>query len=173
MTDIKNILSSLLALLKLALESAYYKEAIPSEIDKEVGKIMADLSVCTQSELRLISESFKGDEARVFGLFAERMASLAVRENKIEPVKLGLLALLIYARTEDPRDVLLVLSLLHDAVLKTSGNPTKVFAEASSLVGGAEFLNDFLNRSDEDKSIDAMGYEYSKNEEGFLYVRTW
>ncbi len=28
-------------------------------------------------------------------------------------------------------------------------------------------------RSDEDKSIEAMGYQESSNEEGFLYIRNW
>ena len=173
MTNIKNTLNSLLALLKMALDSAYYQQAIPSEVDERISNILASLSTSDSVGLELIADGVAGDEARVLGLFAERMASLAVRENSIEPVKQGLLALLLYARTEDPRDVLLVLSLLHDAVIKTSGTPKSVFAEISSIIGDAGFLNDFLNRSDEDKSIDSMGYKESKNEEGFLYVRIW
>jgi hypothetical protein len=173
MTSIQNILNSLLALLKTALESAYYQQAIPSEIDEVISNMLTSLSTSDQAELKLIADGVDGDEARVLGLFAERMASLAVRENSIEPVKQGLLALLLYARTEDPRDVLLVLSLLHDAVIKTFGTPKSVFAEASCVVGDTGLLSDFLNRSNEDKSIDAMGYKESKNEEGFLYVRTW
>ncbi len=173
MMSIKNILNSLLALLKMALDTAYYQQAIPSKVDEGINNMLASLSTSDPAELELIADDVAGDEARVLGLFAERMASLAVRENSIEPVKQGLLALLLYARTEDPRDVLLVLSLLHDAVIKTSGTPKKVFDEASLIFGGAGLLDDFLNRSDEDKSIDAMGYEESKNDEGFLYVRTW
>ncbi len=170
MTSIKNILN---ALLKGALESEYYQQPIPSEVDEGINNILASLSTSDLAGRELIADGVAGDEARVLGLFAERMASLAVRENSIEPVKQGLLALLLYARTEDPRDVLLVLSLLHDAVIKTSGTPKSIFAEASSIIGDAGYLNDFLNRSNEDKSIDAMGYKESKNEEGFLYVRTW
>lgn len=173
MMNIKDIQNSLLALLKLALESAYYKQPISSEIDDEISDILADLSAYNQKDLELIADSVSGDNGRVLGLFAERMASLAVRQNSIEPVKRGLFALLIYARTEDPRDVLLVLSLLHDAAIKVRGMPKTIFNEVGAVFGGSSLLSDFLNRSDEDKSIDAMGYVESKNEEGFLYVRTW
>lgn len=173
MTRIKNILNSLLSLLKVALDSAYYQQPIPSELDKGISNILVNLSTNETVGLELIVGGVASDEARILGLFAERMASLAVRGNSIEPVKQGLLALLLYARTEDPRDVLLILSLLHDAVIKTSGTPKSVFAEVSSIIGDAGFLNDFLNRSDDDKSIDAMGYKESKSKDGFLYVRTW
>lgn len=173
MTNIKDILNSLLALEKLALESTYYQQPIPCELDDGIRDILADLYGHDQKDIELISTSVSNDNGRVLGLFAERMASLAVRQNSIEPVKSGLFALLIYIKTEDPRDVLLVLSLLHDAVIKVGDIPKTIFNEVGTLFGGISFLSDFLNRSDEDKSIDAMGYEESKNEEGFLYVRAW
>lgn len=173
MTSIKNIINSLLTLLRLALESAYYQLPISCELDNEISDILVNLSMYDQKEMELIADSISGDDARVLGLFAERMASLAVRQKSIEPIKCGLFALLIYARTEDPRDVLLVLSLLHDAVEKVGDIPNTIFNEAGALFRGSPLLSDFLNRSEEDKSIDAMGYKESNNEDGFLYVRTW
>lgn len=173
MITITNILASLLQLLKLALNSEYYKQPLPSEIDEKISKIITDLITLGQGQLVSILDEVSIDNTRVLGLYAERMASLAVRENSVEPIKNGLVALLIYARTEDPRDVLLVLSLLHDAAIKTAGKSRKVFEAVGSMFGGSELVRGFLNRSDEDKSIDAMGYEESKNNDGFLYVRTW
>jgi hypothetical protein len=173
MTNIKNILTTLLALFKSALESAYYQQPIPSETDDGISRVLSGLSAKDQTDLKLVSDGVTGDEARVLGLYAERMASLAVRENSVNRIKQGLMALSIYARTEDPRDVLLVLSLLHDASVKTSGNPKQVFNEVNAVFGETVLLSEFLNRSDEDKSIDAMGYEESKTTEGFLYARNW
>lgn len=173
MTRIKNILNSLLALLRLALESAYYQQPISCELDDEIGDILVELSTYNQKDIELITDNVSSDDGRVLGLFAERMASLAVRQNSLEPIRRGLFALLIYSRTEDPRDVLLVLSLLHDAIIKVGDIPKTIFNETGALFGGSAFLSDFLDRSEEDKSIDSMGYEESKNEEGFLYVRTW
>ena len=168
-----NILNSLLALLRLALDAEYYKQPLGCDIDQKLRGLLSQIVTLENADLDSILGKVSGDNARVLGFFAERMASLGVRLNSIEPVKDGLFALLIYSRSEDPRDVLLVLSLLHDAAIKISGTAKEVFNETSSLVGGFDFLSDFLNRSDEDKSIEAMGYEESKNKEGFLYVRTW
>ena len=173
MTNVKDKRSSLIALLKLALESAYYQKPISCELDDEISDILVDLSAHDQKDIELIADSVSGDTSRVLGLYAERMASLAVRENSIEPVKHGLIALLIYEKAHDSRDVLLVLSLLHDAAVKVGRLPKAIFNEVDGLFGESSFLSDFLGRSDEDKSIDSMGYEESKNEEGFLYVRTW
>jgi hypothetical protein len=173
MSDVKGILTTLHATLRQALDSAYYKQSIPSEVDKKLNEVLGTMASCNEQQRASITDGIAGDEARVLGLFAEKMATLAVRENSIEYVKQGLLALLIYARTVDARDVLLVLSLLHDATIKTGNAPKSIFQAAGVVLGGAEFLSEFLNRTDEDKSIDAMGYEESKNEEGFIYVRTW
>ena len=173
MTNIKNVLAALLVLLKSAIGSAYYKQPIPSEIDKGINKILEEFAAFDQVDMKQIADGVSGDDARVLGFFAERMASLAVRENSIAHLKQGVVALLIYAQTEDPRDVVLVLSLLHDAGIKISGNPKQVFNEVSSVIGDAQLLSGFLARSDEDKSINAMGYEESESSEGFLYTRNW
>jgi hypothetical protein len=173
MTTSTNILMPLLELLKFALSSQYFKQPISSELDEKISSYIAELISLERGQLEAFLEKIADDNARVLGLYAERMATLAVRSNSVEPIINGLVALLIYARTEDPRDVLLVLSLLHDAAIKTAGSARKIFDEVGSVIGGVELLNGFLNRSDEDKSIGAMGYEESKSEEGFLYVRTW
>lgn len=173
MATVTKVLTALLEFLRLALSSQYYKQPIPSEIDEKISLVVADLMSLDNEQLESIIANVSGDNARVLGLYAERMASLAVRNNGVEPLKKGLFALLIYARTEDPKEVLLVLSLLHDAAIKIAGTAQNIFDEVGSMIGAADLLNGFLNRSDEDKSIDAMGYEESQNEDGFLYVRTW
>lgn len=173
MTSVTNISESLLKLLRLALSSQYYKQPIFSEMDGKLSEVIADLISLNHEQLESIIAQVSGDNARVLGVYAERMASFAVRENSVKPIKNGLVALLIYARTEDPRDVLLILSLLHDAAIKTAGTAQVVFDDVDSVIGGSELLKGFLNRSNEDKSIDAMGYGESNSEQGFLYVRTW
>ena len=173
MTDINNILNTFCNILRKAIDSEYFKQPIPSEIDDKINEILVMFCAYNQVQMKSIINGIVGDSARVLGLFAERMASLSVRENYILRVKQGLLGLIIYSSTVDPRDVLTVLSLLHDAANKITGNPKDIFKEVTSIYIDADFLIDFLNRSDEDKSIDAMGYEESKCEEGFVYKRTW
>ena len=173
MADVKNARHSLLAWLERASDTTYVTHPIPTEIDEGIARVLAGLSSCDEADLELVADGLAVAHARVLNLFAERMASLAVRQNNPDPVRRGLTALLIAARAEDIREILLVLSLLHDAAIKVLGSAESIFGEVSSAIGGAAFLRDFLERSEKDKRIEAMGYEESETAEGFLYVRTW
>lgn len=173
MTNNTGMLATLLEILRHALASAYYKHPIPSEIDKNITEALTSLGKCDEKQLNVIAGQVTGDNSRVLGLYAERMASLAVRERNPDRLRQGLLGLLIYSRAEDSRDVLLVLSLLHDAAVRLGKDPKEIFDEVGSIAGGADLLRDFLARNEEDKSIDAMGYEETMSEDGFLYKRTW
>ncbi len=155
------------------MSSAYHQQAIPSAIDEEIGDVLVRLSSCDEDELASVADGIAGERGRVLSLFAERMASLAVRKNSPDPIGKGLAALLIVARSEDVREILLVLSLLHDAAMKVRGSAKALFAEAASKFGQAELLDSFLLRSDAAKRIEAMGYKESDTGDGFLYVRTW
>lgn len=170
---VRSIFNSLSSLLKLALNTEYYKQSLSCETDQELRELLSQMIVLERADLDSVMERVSGNEGRVLGVFAERMASLSVRLDNIEYVKDGLFALLLYSRLEDRRDVLAILSLLHDAAIKINGNASDVFNEMRSMFGRTDFLCDFLKRSSEDKSIDAMGYEESKTTEGFLYIRTW
>jgi hypothetical protein len=168
-----NSAASLKVLLKNALETEYYSHPIPSEMDENLSEVIGGYLSLDNETFESIVSGIEGDNARVLGLYAERMASLAVRQHSAAPIRNGLIALIIYSRTQDSRDVMLILSLLHDASIKVAGDANEIFHEISSLVCGEKLLNNFLARSDEDKSIKAMGYEESCNEDGFLYMRTW
>ncbi|WP_193368408.1 hypothetical protein [Pelagibius marinus] len=173
MTSAEGMLAALSALLERAAGSAYSRQSIPSDLDTAIGEALARLPSCDDADRALVAEGIAGDHARGLKLFAERMASLAVRKHDPGPLKTGLAALLIAARSEDDREVLLVLSLLHDAAIKVAGSAEALFVEAGSLFGQAELLDGFLRRADKDKRIQVMGYEESETEDGFLYVRSW
>lgn len=173
MSAATNIVDQLLALLKMAPDSEYYKQPIASDIDQKLREIFSKLRLLKSADLETVFEIITSENARVLELFAERMASLSVRQNRVDPAKDGLLALLICSRAGDSRDIVMILSLLHDAVIKIGGSAREVFRGVSSVLGGSDLMNEFLERSEEDKAIDSMGYEESKNEEGFIYVRNW
>ncbi len=168
-----NVLENLHFLLNHALESSYFKQPLNSEIDQKLKKEISALRLITKKELDLLFKKISCNESRILGLFAERMASIAVRNHDITLVKYGLYALLIYSQTEDPRDVILVLSLLYDAADKISEHAKETFESVISETKEEKLLRNFLKRNDEDKSIESMGYKESKDKDGFLYVRTW
>ena len=87
----------------------------------------------------------------------------------------ALIALLILEGNADPREGVAVVSLIHAAALKIGVKPKDVFDRVEKQIGlsGAPTLDAFLQRSDEDKSIEAMGYVEGSDEDGFRFVRTW
>jgi len=107
----------------------------------------------------------------IFSVFAERMASLAVREKNIEQVKKSLFALVISSYKEDYREVLMILSLIYNAIVKIGVIPLEIFNEIASIIEMPEYIKKFPNRDEKDRIIEVMGYEESEDKDGFLYKR--
>lgn len=167
-----NVFDSLYNNLRTALKSEYFKDSIPSENDENISSDL-NLLLKKQNIESLVHVSLSVNDYRVLGLFAERMASLALIQNEPLRIKLGLLALLIYSISQDPRDVVLVLSLLYDAILRLELVPEAIFDEVEKVFGKTNLFKNFLSRPVEDRSIDAMGYDLLSENNGFLYKRNW
>ncbi len=151
-----------------ALDSGYYKQDIPSVIDHQLMSLLKESVNVIQIDSKKLSESY-----RIFNLFAERMATLAVREKKIEWVKLGVFGLCRFSLDKDYREAVSILSLLYDAIVRIGDTPKIIFKEVELNTSGTMFIESFLNRSEADKTINAMGYETIGNGNDFLYRRTW
>lgn len=173
MNSSEDIFDALLDVLKNASDIAYYKLPVPAKIDLEISDVLAKVIQYGQEDLLTVLKEIDQDYGQVLGLFAERAASIAVRRSSKELIKDGILALLIYDFTADTRDTLLVLSVLHDAAIRIGADPYTLFEEIGSIFGQSEFLLQFLKRNEEDKSIEAMGYQALSTKEGIVYKRTW
>lgn len=113
--------------------------------------------------------------SRVLLAFAERMASLGVRLSSRDYLVSGLLALAAEGWNREPREDLSILSLLHDAAIRIGVDPREAFQEVLPYAtkSVANSLQRFLQRKEEDKSIEAMGYRAAEDSDGFRYKRTW
>jgi hypothetical protein len=107
--------------------------------------------------------------------YAERMASLAVRERNQEYIILGLAALGADGWRGDWRDNAAIISLHYDAARKLGLPPQPVFETAAALLSAkpALALRSFLNRLPQDKTLEAMGYIAGADGGRFRYERTW
>ena len=159
---------------KLASECThgYGPSPLPNQIDEEVESLVH--AVASDGETDPLT---KMNETHGFVLlaYAERMASLAVRENSVDTLSKGLVALRIASKLIYVKEALPVLALMYNSANKLGIDPTNLF---STLVlrDGDElkvFVDSFLSRSAEDRSIQAMGYVEGEDEAGFRYVRTW
>jgi hypothetical protein len=109
----------------------------------------------------------------VLAVFAERAAALAVRRQDSLDLRAGLLAAVAaHATTDDPREVIPAFALLYRAAELTGQDPAAEFGTAARLTGSPVPLA-FLDRDPRDRTIQAMGYEESEDEQGFRFRRTW
>lgn len=114
------------------------------------------------------------DHWAVLRVFAERMASWAVRSENGEVLERGLLALAL-AGLGESADSLTVLPLFDHAARRLKMDPAPLFLMVGERVGGEaqKALVSFLGRSDEDRSLAAMGYQEGRDRDGFRYQRNW
>jgi hypothetical protein len=166
---------ALSGILRKLYEGKYYSHKIPSGGDDELSELIDSLSELHRQELYEVAESLDKDIARVLGVYAERMSAMVVRDNSVRAFRRGLLALIIYAASQDSRDVVLLLSLIVDSAKRINKDPKSLINEVclSLGLGTFQFIDKFLERKSKDQGIDAMGYEAAYDEAGFYYRRTW
>ncbi len=106
--------------------------------------------------------------------YSERMATWAVRDRDRSHIVLGLLALGLDGWQFDWRENMVMICLHYDAAQRIGLTPASVFEEAAKLLPQkpADALISFLHRSDEDRSLEAMGYAVGVDDDGFRYLKT-
>jgi hypothetical protein len=164
-----------LQLLDSKQSNGYGNLPIPCAIDDEVHALVAHLVALDPAGRRDLLSRMTQRHGYALLAFAERMAALAVREVRPELVDIGLSAAAISADLVDFRDALMVLSLLYRSAEKLGLDPSAAFAKVESF--GNQYFDEcirrFPHRAEADRSIQAMGYVESEDQEGFRYQKTW
>lgn len=164
-----------LALLEPSRNKNYDREELVSARDGQIRDLLLEVADGAAFEDVAVLVPRAGD--RVLTVFAERAASIAVRHQDARELRAGIFAVIVaQAVTEDPRELLPAVALLHRAAEMIGHDPAAEFHAANELTGGhAGGLLDFLRRSPEDKSIRAMGFEEGndKQDRQFRFLRNW
>jgi hypothetical protein len=111
----------------------------------------------------------------VLRVFAERMASAAVREKDPSLLRLGLIALLLSWSVSDYRESLMVMTLFYDAVGRLGLDMDSFTTEIRETIGDGLLtpVAQYLKRSEKNKSLQSMGYSAGADSDGFRYLRNW
>ena len=152
----------------------YWASAIPCPLDFEIAAVADAYAAADSEERKAMRGRIQPGRPWAFLGFAERMAALAVRERKEERIAQGLLGMVLEGFRHDPRENILVLSLLHHSAEKLGADARALFERAAALAdeSAARHLRDFVNRSPELKRIEVMGFREKVTKQGFAYERT-
>lgn len=153
------------------MEIGYWKLPIPSDVDYDIIDCIKSYQTLAKDMKTSFRNDVTNDIARLLLYFSERMATLSLRTKEQNIFEIGLFALDAINGKIDIREIQVILSLYHDAHIKNKLTFDEIIKQKESI---AEMLQSFLNRKNEDKSINAMGYFIETNEANQVtYKRTW
>jgi hypothetical protein len=166
-----------------ALESAsasgsfngYGRRPLPDSLDS-VPQSVVQLYLAAPLEEREFLSCLSASSCQVLAAYAEREASLAVRNQSPAALRLSLLALGLSALTShDGRESVSVLSLPWRSAELLGLNPEGTFEDVAALLPDSprSFIRAFAGRPAPDRTLDTFGYREGKDAGGFRYERTW
>lgn len=173
MTEKYQVIEDMIRALESENLAGYGSWSLPCPVDDEISKI---INIFLASKLDASKISFsKAKTSFLFLAFSERMAILGVREPSENRLFEGLVAHVIEDFRYDPRENLLVLSLLYYSALKIGLNPVNLFQKVAGFATpkSANYILEYARREPEAQDIHLMGYKEVVTPDGFSYERTW
>ena len=153
------------------IRKGYPEPFLPCDRDERISTLVKLFINGTNLDRRHIWQSVDWHLSGAVTGFAERMASLAVREKSRERIVEGLVALIIEDYFCDWRDNLRRVAPLYDAAKKIGLDPNALFLEVAGQFKSsvAVSLRQFTERSPQDQSLEAFAYSESADADGFIY----
>jgi hypothetical protein len=150
----------------------YLRSKMPSRHDDELSARVDSLR--SEGDYASAQAVLRGIKENLLPAFAERMSTLAVRENRHERILSGLRAVVLASLVNPARELVIPLSLLWNSAVLIEQSPEVLFKEVRNESGiyGA-LLSSFAARIPSDRSIAAMGYSSTGERETFSYVCDW
>ena len=175
MSDWEDYIDDAVSRLVAGNNPGYGPLPLPAPRDAEIARLLDVFTQASPEQRGQLLSRLTREHSPTLLAFAERMASLAVREREPRRIFLGLLALVVESFASDYRENAMILSLHYDAAGRIGADPARLFEEAASYARPevARALRRFLARSPEDQSIAAMGYQEGREPDGFRYQRNW
>ncbi|MFF1680301.1 hypothetical protein [Streptomyces sp. NPDC058256] len=152
--------------------NGYLRVKLPHDLDTEVRPVVTAYMNGSVPVRQKMINSMDGRTAGVLSAYGQRMASVAVRARSVEALRLGLVAVgLAEGRLDDPRDNLFVLAAVNDSASLIGTSLRELIADMEGFLpsAGLAGLQEFDQRKDRDKSIQAMGIRRMGTDQDFLY----
>jgi hypothetical protein len=151
----------------------YFWEPIPVPLDTALRDFVEAFAQADAASQQQVVERLQHDHRVRISSFGIRLASMAVRFHDPELVVLGLIALWMgWPGVEDPRERVMDMAPMYQAAGKLDADPAELFDRAARIVGDKgflRFLQAFLGRSEELKSLKTLGWREVMGPDGFRF----
>lgn len=121
-----------------------------------------------------LRDSVSTEEANQLTNYARDCAEEALRLKSMEPIQNGLAAFALGGTKIDWRDILIVFSLYHDAATRIGQDFLMQLEADADLADGyfRQIADDWLERDDDDRSLEMMNYEVVESDGVLRYRQT-
>lgn len=151
----------------------YLPLPIPAPRDGEIVSLLS--RVIAENKLARFARDLAEGHTIVLRVFAERVATAAVRNSDTALLRLAMIGLLLSWRGPDCRETLVVFPVIYDAIRRLGADIESFVGSVRETAGDqltAPWV-EFLRRSEHDRSLKAMGYTTGTDSDGFRYMRNW
>jgi hypothetical protein len=153
--------------------NALRKDSVPFEVEKlrdDLASFLGQYRQLTQQERIAIRGQFGPQHGAKLLRCAQELAVRAVRNNAIDDVALGLLAVALEGVQSDFRNTVVSLCLLHHSAIKLGSNPVPLFHQAADFgtPKARDFILEYLQKGDKD--IRSFAMEEGQGPNGFDYL---
>lgn len=152
----------------------YYRYPLPSELDNRLREITRAFSAFSLPQRSEWITGLTALERSLFGIFAHRAATIAIRQADPDWLRLGLMGNVI-ANYEIPpkREVVRSLAIFYHCAQQMNISPRDLFDEAASFAGEemARHLRSFGRRTD--VSLKQYGWREVRSPDGITFKFEW
>jgi len=152
----------------------YYREPLPSSMDRELSDLIARFTRFDQARRETFLRSLPDGTRSLFGIFGHRAATLSVRESSPDWLRNGLIgAVIANYLVPDKRKVEVSLAVYHHCARQLGINTVDLFEEVASYAtpSFADTLIRFGRRSD--VTLKKFGWRERQTPEGVKYTFSW
>jgi len=149
----------------------YFYEPIPIQLDATLQLLVRDFMSADEGDRAGVLSQLTPRYRQLLGSLGVRLAILGARGRNPDLITEGLIALRL-GPEEDIRDQIRDLAPMYHAAIKAGADPGDLFRRAAGIARDNDFtafLEEFVSRSDDEKSLEALGYREVDHADGFRF----
>jgi len=150
----------------------YFWEPIPIPLDDVLQRFVRDFMSADDANRAQVLQQLTPRYRQLLCSFGIRSATLGARHHSPDQITEGLIALRLGWPLDDVREQIMDLAPMYHAVVRAGADPAEIFRMAATIARDADFssfLEEFISRPDDDKSLKALGFREVTHADGLRF----